>query len=267
MTLSERMKFVFNESGDYGGNQGNLVNRFNRNNDFRVFMRELLDDRGMTDADIRQYLHGLRDHVDECNGRPCINERKKEPVCAIILGYNDVGCGYMATANLILVEFANKPNEFERIFGFPLYSVERDGSIRPSFEKLAISIYHHSERDCRDENIPVGQFPKYAIENYLIAHNVDITVNRRASFPGVEEIKSDLQNGPVPISLNPCFLPGPSGPKHPYGAHAVVITGVTDDGNLTVSSWGNQYIVIPSDYDSISIGSGEYVKYEAVIFE
>ena len=251
MTLEERMNLVFGENGEYGGNQSDPAIMFLLDPDFQEFMRNLLP--GLTDAEIRVYLDGQRDVFDPSND---------------ILGYRGVGCGYMATANLILTEYANRPDEFEEIFGFPMYTCGADGIVRPNFERLAVTIYHHCGRDGRNGNEAEGIFPSDAIESYLSANGIDVSVSSIWSFPSINNIKNDLENGPVPLSLNPCIMyDAATGIRVEVGAHAIIITGVTDDGNLIVSSWGNQYIVHQSDYDSINRGAGEYVCYEATIFE
>ena len=251
MRLEERMGFVYNESGEYGGNQDNPARKFNNDPDFQAFMKNLLP--GMTDSEISLYLAGFDDPVDPSKS---------------VLGYDDVGCGYMATANLILTEYANRPDEFKRIFGFPMYTYNADGSRHPNFEKLAISIYHDSGNDGQDGGKPIGTYPKDAIESYLPAHNVNMKVSRKDSFPDIDDIKSDLSNGPIPLSLNPCIMYNSStGNQEVYGAHAITVTGVTTDGDLIVSSWGTVYSVKQSDYDSINRSDGEYVAYDKSEFK
>ena len=232
MSNEEIMQFIFNSNGIYGGDQGNPMRRFRTDLDFVNFMRELLPE--MTVAQIREYLSG----------------------------YNSVGCGYMAAANYILAMYANKPDEFEKTFGFPLYIVDANGNVQPNFDMLAVSIYHNHGRDGLNGSERSGSFPKDAIEGYLRAHGVNVTVNKRDSFPGIREIRKDLQNGPITLSLNPCIMYDSNGVEVVTGPHAITITGVTENGDLIVSSWGRTYTVRISDYDNIDRRTGEYVAYD-----
>jgi hypothetical protein len=93
MTLDDRMKFVFDESGEYGGNQSSPVDRFDSDPDFNAYIKKLFP--GMTYDETIDYL-----------------ER-----------YKAVGCGYMATANCILAEYANRPGDFQNTFGFHYLSI------------------------------------------------------------------------------------------------------------------------------------------------
>jgi hypothetical protein len=174
----------------------------------------------------------------------------------------------MATANLILAEYVNKPDEFERIFGFPLCTCEADGSIHLNYERLAVSIYYQCGKDGRDGKEPSGIFPKDAIESYLSEHNINVVVNRESDFPSIKRIIDDLGNGPVPLSLNPCIMYDEmTGAKIEVGAHAIIITGVTEDGYLIVSSWEKQFVVHQSDYENIKREDGEYVVYDSTTFQ
>ena len=232
MAIDDRMTFVFNENGEYGGNQENPAIRFETDPEFQNYTRNLLS--GMTDDEIRIYLNN----------------------------YNSVGCGYMATANCILAEYANKPDEFQNIFGFPLYIREADGSIHPNFEILAISIYYYCGRDGRNGKKNKGIFPKDAIEKYLTPKDVDVTVSRTKKFPSIDDIRKDLEIAPVPLSLNPCIMYDANEIRKETGAHAITVTGITENGDLIVSSWGVKYTVKRSDYDTIRRIRGEYVVYD-----
>ena len=43
------------------------------------------------------------------------------------------------------------------------------------------------------------------------------------------------------------------------GGHAMTVTGVTDDGKLIVSSWGNQYYIDPNEKITFTNSQGQKV--------
>ena len=43
------------------------------------------------------------------------------------------------------------------------------------------------------------------------------------------------------------------------GGHAMTVTGVTDDGKLIVSSWGNQYYIDPDEKITFTNSQGKKV--------
>ncbi len=55
------------------------------------------------------------------------------------------------------------------------------------------------------------------------------------------------------------------------GGHAMVVTGLTDDGRIQVSSWGELYYISPEDSDFISPEKNRlrdaYIRIQSVRFE
>ena len=51
--------------------------------------------------------------------------------------------------------------------------------------------------------------------------------------------------------------------------HSVTVTGITEDGNILVSSWGEEFILKPSDYNLVWIWLNPrfYLDFEVVTYE
>ena len=240
MTLDDRMKMVFNESGEYGGDQGSPVKRFASDVDYQAYMRSLLG-------------------------------KKKTKILLYLEKYNSVGCGYMALANTIFVEYANRPKEFERVFGFPMYTCDASGNICYNFDYIVIDMYNSSGMVGKS-TVPDDR--KKILEGYLNSKNIAVDVTKVKN--SIVEIDEALNNGQIILRQRPVKLYKMDGALYANvaGGHAIVVTGVSGDGNLIVSSWGKQFIVKPSDYPDYSHFKlvdpstwGSYLDFEVVTFE
>ncbi|MDR1687864.1 MAG: C39 family peptidase [Clostridiales bacterium] len=184
--------------------------------------------------------------------------------------FNKNGCGYISMTNTIFVQYAGRPDEFERIFGFPMYQIDETGTIKYNFEYLVIDLYNSSG------NIGNGTNPKSQkkiLENYLKSKGVKVSVtNEKFDVKGVEEA---LKTGQVIIEQRPVILYNMDGGKEFADAgHSIIVTGIDDNGNLIVSSWGKRYIIKPEDYEPDGLISHlkkclgfTYLDYEVVTFE
>ena len=227
MTPEDSMSLVYDTDGNYGGDQGSPKSRFLNDTEFQNYMYALLP--GMTEDEIKAYL----------------------------MKYSDVGCSYMAMANTIFVEYANRPDEFERIFGFPMY----DANGRFNFDFLALDIYSNSGNEGKG-TLPRSQ--KKIFDRYLESKGVPGSVTNKKYDVGT--IEEALMNGhQVILEQKPVLLYNMDGtPRKPdKHGHSVIVTGVMGDGTLIVSSWGKQYLVRPDDYKDRTDG---YFDYEVVTY-
>ena len=101
---------VFDDVGGYGGNQGHME---------QVYYWDPFKCWGLLD-DLRKYYP----HMSIFEAFDYFSH------------LNSVGCGYVALANTIFMEYADRPEEFERIFGYPMY---KDGDL--NFDRLILDIY------------------------------------------------------------------------------------------------------------------------------
>ena len=54
------------------------------------------------------------------------------------------GCGYVSMANRVFQEFEGKENEFEEVFGYPMYIINKDGSIDYNYEIFTLKQYNYA---------------------------------------------------------------------------------------------------------------------------
>lgn len=198
------------------------------------------------------------------------------------------GCGYTAMINTVFYAYAGKEEQFERDFGFPMYSIRKDGSVDYNYEYLILDYFNYTnantgytiqelygdiKKGSKDGSISgdkktgkahgftkasYAQFKKYMSEKYNIKISLDERylnsssnskyINSKNSFEysniisAYNDIKKD--NNIVVIGSGSYQLKNMDGTicVQKGGGHCMTITGVTDDGNFIVSSWGKKYI-------------------------
>ena len=247
MTFEDRMAMIYNGDlnglhGRFGGGQRGPYHLFDDGDeDFVLFMIDLL-------------------------GTTC-----EDTIADFLNMFWEIGCSYIAMANTIFVEFANRPNEFEQIFGFPMYTVDGCG-VRINFEFLSIHLYNNFGCDGRGTSARqrAELFPVYLENRGIIA---SITYENH-SVDGIAEAFNDaLQNGnQIILRQSPTILhrlednvarDGSNPIVDLPGRHAVTVTGITEEGNILVSSWGEEFVLMPSDYNLES----DTLDFEVISFE
>ena len=179
---------------------------------------------------------------------------------------NEHGCGYAALANTMMsymVEnYSGRESEFEREFGYPLMV---DG--HPNYEAVIVDLYSHGGRAGGTSVSAITA--RDLAQEYAQAHNIPI---HREVTDGVtpQNVDERLRRGEnVTIHYhNGVIHPynNPSG-DHSITAHAMTITGVTEDGKYIVSSWGNRYILDPNEVRTDSNGETTRFTYSVTTFE
>ncbi|WP_035767393.1 hypothetical protein [Butyrivibrio sp. NC2002] len=224
---------VFREDGEYGGDQGRV--------------REIAGN----DAEFKEAYEWIKKIY------PGLTEEEAK---AMLDYATQKGCGYVAMCNSIFQEFAGKEDEFEKIFGFPYY--DENGNV--NHERLFIEMYTTAYRDginIGKDGYPQGTGPESRMDilnNYLKDKNITATSTQNVKMTP-EDIEKYTRNGKyVLIGAHP---DGPNGTDEemlynmdgseygPIGAHCMMVTGVTDDGKIIVSSWGREYYLEMSEMD------------------
>lgn len=67
-------------------------------------------------------------------------------------------CTYASAATKVIVQFADKPEEFEKYFGFPLYIVDSDGNVQINSGELLLDMYVVNNSD--DLNMQANNLQK-----------------------------------------------------------------------------------------------------------
>lgn len=219
--------------GQYGGNQSGPVEDEEHFNDYAAIVRKYYPD--MTDDEVKAYLTKMESE----------------------------GCGYVALVNTIFAQYVGREDEFEKTFGFPMY----DENGRPNSNRLLTDFYsatdNHNKGKKGKDVVDVNEDPsniegtgtnrdsrEYRWEKYTSEHGIKSDVHN------LDKVTKDnysklAKNGEIIVGINPVKLRDATG-KVVYnsdGGHAMTVTGVTEDGLLRVSSWGEEYYIDPNDTD------------------
>jgi len=232
---------VFDEGGAYGGNQSSLIWRWDKMS---------AAEQAIYAAIIRGYWPGL----DDFRIRDVVNQMA------------EVGCGFMADTNTIMAHYADRPGEFEALFGFPFYAP--DGTV--NFERVFADFwcYVQSHRKGVDPtgatpgHMPQGILPTSHdfLKNYLADHGIKITTS--PSIDGVGNLRTaiaayyELKNtgATVILSADPMYYHDATGrvTEAREGFHAVVVTGDGVDAQgrayWVISSWSQEYRIYLDEY-------------------
>lgn len=221
---------VFDDVGAYGGDQGEPKSITGKEKDeIYNIVREYYPD--MSDLEISNYLKKL----------------------------NSEGCGYVAVINTIFAAYEGREKEFEETFGFPMYE---NGDL--NYNKLLVDFYsatdNHNlgkdgmdyikyDEDTSDTNgVGTSQYDrKYRTEMYLSDKNVNVNIATDYKVT-TENFEKLSEEGYVIIAYRYGNLQNADGTTAQYinGGHAMVVTGVTEDGRYVVSSWGDKYYIDPN---------------------
>lgn len=233
--------------GYYGGNQM-IFEGIEPNSDKWVEMYEIFrsnnPDIELTDAEFQNYLEKLTSE----------------------------GCGYVAICNTIFEQYEGRADEFEATFGYPMY--DTNGNL--NYAALEMDMYsqmdnrnalgilnYFSDYDIDDDgsifdydywndNSGNGTDPfdrEYYLEQFMSEHGVDVNVTPYA-YVTVNNYDNIIASGnDVVVSFHDGNLYNMDGTFNQTidGGHAMTVTGVTEDGMFIVSSWGNQYLINPSE--------------------
>lgn len=223
---------LFDNKGDYGGDQGKMADDYEKN---AVRRAELLED-------LREYFPNMTD-----------NE-----ALAYLKRLNSVGCSYVAFANTIFMQFEGDPQGFEDTFGFCMY---KNGDL--NYDRLILDIYATTDIDNINDGpdgMPEGTVERQwneILNNYINEKGVyaRTEINVDVNYDTYREINAN--GGKVVIAFRHGNMYDAQGNAHYIdGGHAMVVTGVTSDGKYIVSSWGDEYYINQSDLnfdDSFSV--------------
>ncbi len=110
---------VFDSKGGYGGDQGDMEHN---QSGFKFLWWRFFENGELFDA-VRKYP-GYENYTDD-------------QIAELFKEINSEGCGYVAMANSIFMQFESDPAAFERTFGFPMY--DKDGEF--NFNRLILDFY------------------------------------------------------------------------------------------------------------------------------
>lgn len=251
--------------GDKGGDQ---------NGPYYLWKRGIESDKEY----IRKLVQGYKEYEDYSD----------DEIGKLLMKLEDEGCGYVAFANIIADEYRKKEGEFEEKFGFPLFLQNTNGDTYINYNQLIIDLYcasdnrdksgRYDSREDFSDTKGAGTSPEsraYRFESYMKDYGVRVEIRDVACDVSnvYEKCKKEMNEGHrMIISTCPVRLKDAKGePAWMDGAHAMTVTGLTDDGRIEVSSWGEKYYITPEDSDYTSPEknrAGEaYIKLQSVSFQ
>ena len=204
----------------------------------------------------------------------------------------NVGCGYTSVANAIFQRFIGKEKEFKETFGFDMYRLDSEGKVVYNYEPLILEIvleYYKNEGNYSIEDLYGNVASNEFMAEIYDLFDVEQTGILDGVCPDRVKIIIELLNNKYKINLSfnanyydPSILNKNSlqyfldegytiiigaGGYDLYdfdtgnlsiedgGAHAMTLTGFTEDGKPIVSSWGKKYII---DVSNIGIENGGF---------
>lgn len=201
------------------------------------------------------------------------------------------GCGYVALVNTVFCYFAGRPDQFEQTFGYPMTGT--DGM--PVYEQMLVDLYAGMDNR-NEEGFPVrladyskeedglpGSYDywddptgagttqlqrKYYLETFLREFGVDVTVETNADIT-VQNCEDYLQSGwqvIVAFHNGTLYFPDGTPAQNISTGHAMCVTGVTEDGNYLVSSWGKPYLIRPEEALCTAPGDRPYTGNTSLTF-
>lgn len=148
----------------------------------------------------------------------------------------------------VLRDYHDNPAKFEQDYGVK-YDPNSE-TIPDEVSNTILACYDGEVASYKAEGTNI-----YSQENRLLAYlhekGIDANVNcSSSSTMSVDSVKNTLESGTVvklSLGKGTQFCDESGKVQQTLGGdHAVLITGVTDDGRYIISSWGNQYYVDPS---------------------
>jgi hypothetical protein len=188
-------------------------------------------------------------------------------------------CWDIAMVNTLLERYKDDPSDFEQKFGIPLYAGDDF-----NFDGIA-ELYYDWIKQNHPDDLTAGQNGALGLymscysscwTEFCADHGVKADVTPHITpVPGhpnevyTDQMMTDVtpqnwvkkaKGGTIEVNVNWVDLIDPSTGQHVIpkqnGAHAMDITGVTDNGYFIVSSWGKEYYLDPSNgsiYDFMKI--------------
>lgn len=236
--LSENLKkltspsYATDDGVHFGGNQGSAYDRWTNGDksQFRSIIKKYYPD--LSDAQISNLLNEM----------------------------NHEGCNFMALVNTVFAQYVGREDEFERIFGFPMY----DENGYPNWDYLMIDFYCESGwYDGKTTGLS-KKTSEEVWEKYMGSKGVHTdVVNINVTVDNFYEIS---QNGEIIIGISPLRLRNEHGKlvDKRDGGHAMVITDIViinEKKMYKVSSWGDDYYIDPDDFDDSMRIEYQQVRY------
>ena len=166
------------------------------------------------------------------------NNNKKE-ILANLNAMEIGGCGYITLATAIINSYSGKASKFKDDWGFDIYYRDRHNQLQPNVNLVAAAVMLKVDKAGGGSANIVGG--TYFSERQEILENANINpTNVRAYHIDTDEqVRRELNNGNI-CELCASDYTFTDGESYKDARHSMIITGIKENGNLIVSTWGEQ---------------------------
>jgi hypothetical protein len=171
------------------------------------------------------------------------------------------GCGYSVITNTIVDYYKDKPDEFEKKYGYPLYYVDEKGNKLFNYDCIFVDTFiqlNEDEIKRRLKNKGTNGYSwsvKYSeMESYLkkiFGRKVPIKCSTKRGDISRETYDKMMASGDYSYAVIAVrdfdLVPYGNNPRetrHNDGGHWMTIVGISENGNYIVSSWGFQWELV-----------------------
>ena len=220
---------ALDDVGQFGGDQGSPQGAFYRDvqKNFKNIL-QIVTKKDTTSKEFKDLADIVKKYYPNMNDYEIIKYLERA---------NEHGCGYVALTNTIYEIFKDKPEEFEKTFGFPMY---KNGDL--NFDELFIDLYS-SEYDVTNGDGTDQYDQEIIMEQYCKKHNipVDVKPNVNVTPENFEKISKKGQISILAYDHYELYNPKTGKTKTLSAGHSMSVIGTTEDNRYIVSSWGEKY--------------------------
>lgn len=205
------------------------------------YSNRVFDDKG---------AYGARQRLDSSDKDLYAAMRQADPnltdkqCAALIKRLGPEGCAYAGMTNIIMRAYEGRAEDFEAYFGFSMY---KNGDL--NYDALTAYIYARFDDPNMDGLTPghMGDMLDVMVPEMGNNYNAEYFYE-----PDWNNIPNDVEHGVLAFCTQGGFSLTTTGGKVLTfdEAHYMTVTGITNDGRLIVSSWGNKYYIDPSQYSN-----------------
>ena len=233
-----RVKLPTNVEGYYGGNQTKPMDIYRK----RMWSRITFGIVKLTDFEKR--------HMDLyykiCNKYGVTRDRD---VNLQLVNMEEHGCGFITMVNIIADYYKNNPTLFEQTYGFPLYDVTENGERVINYDLLLVDIYlRNNTGGLHNLSVDTDAYEDVLARSFV---NQNVSVDLCPKDMSIETYRAAMESGNyqyASIAVSKYKLePYGINPEKAYksnGGHLMTITGISENGNFIVSSWGFEWELV-----------------------
>ena len=177
-------------------------------------------------------------------------------------------CGHTVITNWICEDYSSNPQEFEDKYGYPLFVENENGELTYNYEVLLVDTFLESNEQFLSDNITEDGF---VMDNPDASIHADEMVSRYSQILG-EDVEGVVVQHDVSVETyqkyleegyNQVCVAAYRFDMLPYGSntssemymaardtedgHWMTVTGISENRNLIVSSWGQEWELTHSD--------------------